>query len=95
MMMPSPVEEIAQAAPAAGTQRGLRVYMMDLLPTVPYYTGSLCASLGDSSKYESMPDASPTTWIATSLRGSTFVSIRRFWMSYGDWGLYPSCCVVA
>ena len=27
-------------------QRALRVYMLDLLPTVPYYTGYLCAALG-------------------------------------------------
>jgi glycosyltransferase involved in cell wall biosynthesis len=48
--MPSPVEEISQAAPEAAIERALRVYMMDLLPTVPYYTGSLCAALKDPDK---------------------------------------------
>ncbi len=49
-MMPSPVEEIAQAAPEAANDRAVRVYMMDLLPTVPYYTGSLCVALNHVEK---------------------------------------------
>jgi glycosyltransferase involved in cell wall biosynthesis len=32
--------------------RPISVYMMDLLPTVPYYTGSLCASLGSLAQVE-------------------------------------------
>ena len=39
--------EISSAAGTQATVAPLRVYMLDLLPTVPYYTGSLCAGLKD------------------------------------------------
>jgi glycosyltransferase involved in cell wall biosynthesis len=48
-MVPAPAEAALPTAEAA-TERALNVYMMDLLPTVPYYTGSLCAALKDPDK---------------------------------------------
>jgi glycosyltransferase involved in cell wall biosynthesis len=38
--------EVTEAKPVK-TSPALRVYMMDLLPTVPYYTGTLCGSLNN------------------------------------------------
>ena len=44
-------------------QRPLRVYMMDLLPTVPYYTGTLGAAMRDLKRDRSDP------WLCDLLSG--------------------------
>lgn len=46
MTSTSVAESTKTSSPACEGSK-LQVYMMDLLPTVPYYTGSLCASLED------------------------------------------------
>jgi glycosyltransferase involved in cell wall biosynthesis len=48
MTMTQPmVQEVAGAARESAIGRPIHVYMMDMLPTVPYYTGSLSASLNN------------------------------------------------